>query len=412
MSVKEMRETRAKHVADARAVLNEAEKAKREPNAEERSKFDGYMAEADKLEEQIARHEKLESAEKSLAESRGRQTENEEPGRQPNSGEVRTIDRRATVEYRSMFAAYLCGGFQSFGPVEHRALSAASDVSGGYLAAPQQMVSELIKFVDNAVILRQLATKFSLAQAQSMGAASLDADPDDADWTAEIATGSEDSAMAFGKRELNPHPLAKRIKASNRLLQLTNAESLIRERLGYKFAVAQEKAFMTGNGQKKALGVFTASDEGIPTTRDVATGNSSTAITGDGLVNCKYSLKEPYLRSGKLRWIFHRDAVKMIRKLKDGNNNYVWMPGLGGTPDTLLDVPVLMSEYAPNTFTTGLYVGLLGDFSQYWIADAMTLAIQRLVELYAETNQIGFIGRLECDGMPVLSEAFARVTLA
>ena len=43
----------------------------------------------------------------------------------------------------------------------------------------------------------------------------------------------------------------------------------------------------------------------------------------------------------------------------------------------LLDVPVIMSEYAPNTFTTGLYVGIIGDLSKYWIADAMTLGIQR-----------------------------------
>ena len=70
------------------------------------------------------------------------------------------------------------------------------------------------------------------------------------------------------------------------------------------------------------------------------------------------------------------------------------------------------SEWAPNTFTTGEYVGLLGDFSHYWIADALSMQIQRLNELYAETNQVGFIGRLETDGAPVLEEAFVRVKLA
>jgi hypothetical protein len=34
------------------------------------------------------------------------------------------------------------------------------------------------------------------------------------------------------------------------------------------------------------------------------------------------------------------------------------------------------------------------------------------MELYAETNQVGLIGRIESDGQPVLEEAFARVTLA
>ena len=40
------------------------------------------------------------------------------------------------------------------------------------------------------------------------------------------------------------------------------------------------------------------------------------------------------------------------------------------------------------------------------------MELQRLAELYAETNQIGFIGRQEVDGMPVLEEAFARLKTA
>ena len=71
-----------------------------------------------------------------------------------------------------------------------------------------------------------------------------------------------------------------------------------------------------------------------------------------------------------------------------------------------------MSEYAPNTFTTGLYVGIIGDFSRYWIVDSLQLQFQRLVELYAATNQVGCIGRAETDAVPVLAEAFARVKLA
>ena len=71
-----------------------------------------------------------------------------------------------------------------------------------------------------------------------------------------------------------------------------------------------------------------------------------------------------------------------------------------------------MSEHAPNTFTTGLYLGIFGDFRHYWIADSMSFAVQRLVELYAETDQTGFVGRTSVDGAPVLEEAFARITLA
>jgi HK97 family phage major capsid protein len=99
--------------------------------------------------------------------------------------------------------------------------------------------------------------------------------------------------------------------------------------------------------------------------------------------------------------------------MKDGEGNYLWRAGLqGDRGDTILDVPIIMSEYAPHTFTTGLYVGIIGDFSNYWIADALSMEIQVLVELFAATNQNGYVLRKETDGRPVLEEAFVRVTLA
>ena len=46
------------------------------------------------------------------------------------------------------------------------------------------------------------------------------------------------------------------------------------------------------------------------------------------------------------------------------------------------------------------------------IADSLDVQVQRLSELYAASNQTGFIFRAETDGAPVLAEAFSRVTLA
>ena len=57
-------------------------------------------------------------------------------------------------------------------------------------------------------------------------------------------------------------------------------------------------------------------------------------------------------------------------------------------------------------------MAVIGDMSFYHIVDSMDLEVQRLDELYAATNQTGFIGRMETDGMPVLAEAFARMKLS
>jgi len=83
-----------------------------------------------------------------------------------------------------------------------------------------------------------------------------------------------------------------------------------------------------------------------------------------------------------------------------------------GEPDMLLGKPILVSEFAPHTFTTGQYVGMFGDYSYYWCADAVDMRLQVLRELYVATNQLGLeFSNLAFDGMPVLSEAFARVKL-
>lgn len=217
--------------------------------------------------------------------------------------------------------------------------------------------------------------------------------------------------MRFGARELTPHPLAKRIKVSRTLLRkVPNAEGIVRARMAYKFGTTMERAYLLGNGAGQPLGLFVASSQGISTGRDVATDNTATAITADGLINAKYALKSQYQRTAA--WMFHRDAVKQIVKLKDGEGQYLWLPSLReNEPDSLLGRPLYQSEFVPNTFTANQYVGMLGDYRWYWVADSLNFELQRLDELYSETNQVGMIGRWESDGMPVLEEAFVRVKL-
>ena len=218
--------------------------------------------------------------------------------------------------------------------------------------------------------------------------------------------------MSFGGRELHPHPLAKRIKMSRKLMmKVPSAEDLVIRRLAYKFGITQEKAYLLGSGARQPLGVFVAHASGISTGRDVSTGNTATAVTFDGLTEAKYTLKQQYWPNA--RWMGHRDLFKMVAKLKDNDGQYLWRESVRvGEPDRMLGFPIAMSEYAPNTFTASQYVGVLGDFSHYWIADSMAMEFQRLMELYAETNQVGIIGRLDSDGQPTLEEAFVRVKLA
>jgi HK97 family phage major capsid protein len=394
MNIREMMEQRATLVAEARKLLDVAEGEKRELNAEERTQYDKIFEEARTLGDKIQREQELREEERRLAEA----------GRLEPEGKKENPEERKLKAFRN----FLVTG----NAAEYRALANDTDETGGFLHAAEQFITRLIKGLDDRVFVRQYATVLPVTSSDTLGVPVLTADPGDPTWTTEIAAPSEDSTMAFGRRSLQPEQLSKLIKISMKLLRTSALpiENLVADRLAYKFAVAQENAFLNGSGDGQPLGIFTASDDGIPTTRDVSTGNSDTALTADGLINAKFALKAQY--RGSCRWIFHRDAVKMISTLKDGEGQYLWRPGmLMNEPDMLLGHPVDESEYVPNTFTTGLYVGALCNWSNYWIAELQGVELQRLVELYAGTSQIGFIGRMYADGAPVLAESFVRVKL-
>jgi len=427
---RELLEKRAGLIAEARQIIDAAEADDRGLSDEENARYDALMESVNDLTERVERAQRQQQLEVELRQpltvatrpdpqggersvvefvSRAMKSVNEKHSDWLEQPEWRRLQQFAQEPYVSAFRAWMRNGVAS---QEVRALQADSETVGGYLVTPMQFVDRLIQAVDNMVYMRQWATVFPVPTADSLGAPSLDTDPADPAWTSELLIGSEDSSMAFGRRELSPHPLAKYIKISRKLLRMVpDVEGLVRERLGYKFAVVMENAYLNGTGNQQPLGVFVASNDGISTSRDASTGNTTTEIRFDGLIEAKYTLKPQYWP--RARWMFHRDGVKMIAKLKDGNGQYLWRESVRvGEPDRVLGFPVFMSEYAPNTFTAALYVGILGDFSHYWIADALNMEMQRLVELYAATNQVGFIGRMESDGMPVLEEAFVRVKLA
>ena len=98
-------------------------------------------------------------------------------------------------------------------------------------------------------------------------------------------------------------------------------------------------------------------------------------------------------------------TVKAIRKLKDGQGQYLWQPALtANTPDSILNRPVHTSAYVP-TIAAGAKSVAFGDFGYYWIADRQGRSFKRLNELFATTGQIGFMATQRVDGKLILPEA-------
>lgn len=411
----ELREERATIVNEARKTWAEAEKRDGGVTEEDKAAFDKAMDAADKLVEDF---ERIERSERHVEDIDAPQERSGKPaGSRPrgDSGERRNAGA-AVKEYRHWLET---GEIQANFRNEQRRNPETRDTvigtaaKGGYLVTPVEISDDLTKQMNDNVFMRRLAKITYVTSAQKLGIRQLTTRMSDANWTTEVGSVTEDTTQAFGRRDLEPQLLTKLSLVSIRtLLLVPDAESEVTDELAYKFSITQEKGFLTGSGSSQPLGVFTASSSGISTGRDV-TAASSTAVVADDLINVKFSLKQQYLQDPSAGWIVHRDLVKMVRKLKDSYGQYIWQVGLqNGAPDMILDLPYYMSEYAPNTFTTGLYTAVIGNFKYYRIAQVKDLMIQRLVERYADTNQIGFIGRIWVDGSPVLEEAFGRLKLA
>lgn len=397
-----------------RGVLNKIESdGRKAPNTEEKVILEKMDTDMDGLSGQIAMHVKQEKRESEMGSSGGRREGGNpiEPtdakAKKPSGG------IRATAEYNEAFNRFISTGNPGqVSPEIRNSLTSDSDTAGGYLVAGEEFSNRIIEIVDNQVFMRGMATVTTLTSAQSLGIPARTTDVADDDWTSELATGTEDTSLVFGKREFKPHPMAKRIKISKKLLRLNPAVAdLVAKRLGYKKGITEEKTFLIGTGAEQPLGVFTPSINGIDTSRDVVTGSTTGFLTTNGadcLIDMLYTLKGQYQM--KSTFGFHRTTVQAIRKLKDQYGQYLWQPGIvPGQPDRILNRPFFMSEYIPNTYTTGQYIGIVGDFSNYEIVDALDMQLQVLMELYAETNQVGYILRAETDGMPTLAEAFVRL---
>ncbi len=449
MNPNELLAERATLLNNGRAILDKAQAEKRELTAEERQAYDRIWADAqakkdaaDKLIGDQNRRQQLDAAMADLSNSTGRIARpapiaagNDganltapyafkfaRPGDwDGQTGRRRRLEQSASLEYgspawrrhqqpyRDDMRAYLQTG--------RIGASLQTDLStqGGYMVLPEQFVSELLMNVDDQRWIRQLARTFT-TNAQTLGVVKRTAKMATFAWGSELtdASTAKDTTLAYGKRSLTPHYMTGAIDVSRDLLRsaLLPVEEYVRYEIARDSGELEENAFLTGSGAQRPLGLFTASNDGIDTSRDVSTGNSATAIGADNLRQMKYALKPQYRAHPSLSWLFHRDAVKQISLLKDGMGQYLWRDGITvGDPDTILGIPMRESEFTPNTFTTGLYVGLLGAFNWYWIVDSLEMDIQVLVEVLAATNQVRYVCRRKTDGMPQLAEAFVRCKL-
>ena len=277
------------------------------------------------------------------------------------------------------------------------ALQVGTDSEGGYLV-PDEFERTLVEALEEENIFRQMATIITTSSGDRK--IPVVATKGTASWVDEEGVIPE-ADDAFGQVSIGAYKLATMIKVSEELLNdsVFNLEQYIAKEFARRIGAKEEEAFFVGDGTGKPTGIFnTTGGAGLGVTTA-----SAIAITIDEIMDLFYSLKSPYRKNAF--FVTNDATVKSIRKLKDGNGQYLWQPSVtAGQPDTILNRPLKTSAYVPGIAAAAKTIAF-GDFSYYWVADRQGRSFQRLNELYAATGQVGFKATQRVDGKLILAEA-------
>lgn len=319
------------------------------------------------------------------------------PGRDPEKKED-----RSGQQYKNAFGRYLRNA--QVGYDVNNVLSVGTDSDGGY-TVPDEFEHTLVEALADENVFRTMATSIKTASGDRK--IPIVATTGTASWVDENAAIPE-SGPTFEQKTLSAYKLATMVKISEELLadSAFNLEDYMAREFARRFAVAEEAAFCTGNGTGKPTGVF---DSTKGASAGITAAKTDT-FTADELIDLFYSLRAPY--RSKAMWFMNDTTVKIVRKLKDNNGQYIWQPALtAGAPDMIFGRPYKTSVAAPEA-TTGNTAVLFGDFKYYWIADRKSRTIRRLNELFAVNGQVAFLGTERLDGCLILPEAIKSLKMA
>lgn len=286
-------------------------------------------------------------------------------------------------------------------------MSVGSDADGGYWVTPD-MTGRIVTLMYETSPIRELAS----VQEISTDALEGDLDLDEAGsggWVGETQTRSGDTGTPqIGQWKIAVHEQYAEPRATQKFLDdaRTDPETWLAGKVSDKFARVENAAFVSGDGTSKPRGFLTY-PAGTPTAgawqviQQVASGHAST-LTADGIINLIYSLKSA-LREGAV-FGMQRLTEAAIRKLKDGDNTYLWQPDFSkGAASTILGYPIVELADMPAVAANALPI-VFGNLGKaYQVVDRAGIRVLR--DPYTTKGRVKFYSTKRTGGGVVNFEA-------
>lgn len=273
-----------------------------------------------------------------------------------------------------------------------KALQSNIDTQGGFTDSPFMGMIEKIIFDTSP--MRSLASVETIGSNEYVGF--YDDDEMASGWVGEIESRADTDTADLGQYRIPINEMYARFKISERLLEDSdwNIEQWAQQKVADKFGRTEATAFVTGANVLQPVGLNTATSktsDGDVYTREQIGAILGTAAVGaidkDELIDVRALLKPGY-RSNAF-WLFNRMTESVIRKLTDGQSNYLWQPSYqAGEPDSLLGQRIAIFEDLPDLAASTVSVVLADLRSTYKIVDRVGMSVLRDPFTAASSGQI------------------------
>jgi len=409
MTLKELNEKRGQLVQAARDALDEIKKNTDESRAAELdARHDTIMAEFDKIEKSIEREQRMADMEARVA----KKAEEDRAKKRPigNDTETGAQDDGDKPTYRGVFFKFLAGGASLDAldseeravlragavNIEQRVQTGGSNAAGGY-TVPVELQAMLVRSMkawgpmyDGAIV-----SEINTSSGNALPIPTVD------DTSKSGVAGTEGTALTddgsadavFGQKQLEAYDFnTKFVKFSWQLAQdsVFSMESLLADLLGERLGRLSNAQLTVGTGTSAPNGIATASSLG-------KTAASASAIAADEIIDLIHSVDPAYRQSPKVRFMFNDTTMAAIRKLKDGQGNYLWQMGdvQKGEPGRLQGYQYSINQ-SMASIATGNKTVLFGDLGKYWVRKVGAPVIGVLRERF--WPDLGIAGLIRFDG--------------
>lgn len=403
--IKSLREQMARIATEARSKLNEVTDSTDEARAAEiEREFDAAMAEHDRLSKLVERHEQVEAIE-----ARAKEVDiSKRPV--PANAEGRGVDTGKAIAYREAFYELIRnGGIDGLDPevrgvlragvqnVESRIQVTGTNSAGGYTVPV-----ELANFIDQAMAAygpmysEDICTTLNTSTGATFNIPTVDDTAVTAvahtEGTALTDDGGKD--VTFGQAQLGAYAFdTEWVKWSYELAQdsIFNMEPILGSLLGERLGRIANSKLTTGSGSSDVQGIVTGSSLG-------KTAAGTAAITADEIIDLLHSVDPAYRSSPKAAFMLNDSTLAAIRKLKDGDGNYLWQMGnyQVGVPGSILGYRYYVNQ-AMDSLAAAKKVMIFGDMSKFYVRKVGAPVVTVVRERF--WPDLGIAGLIRFDGV-------------